>query len=182
MATHLQDKISLDVATDICSSFESLSFADLLSVQDLQSWSPPRDNIIKIKKQNQEFEFSHITPKLAAHSSNNSCPAEISISSRQMQLEAFLYRFKQVNHKPGSIGATRSKKKRSTDGNTHSIKVSENPNPTERNKANREQSNSNLSFGQKIFQSFVCSCRQCHAHKPTSNKARTMTEETCKLH
>ncbi|KAF2303303.1 hypothetical protein GH714_016490 [Hevea brasiliensis] len=174
MATHLQNEISMDVAAD-SNSCESLSFSGFLSVQDLGLKSPQTDGIIQIRKQNQGFEFSHIADS-AAQTLNKNCPADISISGGQLQLQAFLYQSKQVNHKPGSKGATRCNNERLN------RKVSDNPNHKDRNQAKMKHTPaSNLSFGQKIFQSFVSPCRECHAHKP-SIKAHTAPKETVKTH
>ena len=58
MATHLQNKISVDVAANKGSA-NSLSFAGLICIQDQQSKLPPI-----IKEDDPEFEFSHTRPHL----------------------------------------------------------------------------------------------------------------------
>lgn len=110
MVTYLSNKISMDVSAD-SSSCESLSFAGLPSIQDLQPKTPPTNSTNQIKKQNHEFEFGQKTPVSTVNNSNKSCPAEKSTSNGQLQLQAFLCQSKQtkVTQKPGSKGATPSK-------------------------------------------------------------------------
>lgn len=169
MATYLQNQFSVDIAAD-SSSCDSLSFAGLLSIQDLRSMSSQTDAVIQIKRQEQEFEFDHITPDSAAQAPSKTCPANISVSRGQLLLQEFLYQSKQVKHKPGSKGATRSNNKRLIDGNNNNTKVSDNQN---------HKAVSNLSLGQ-ILQSFVSPCKECHAHKP-SIKAHTVPQKNCQV-
>lgn len=77
MATHLQNKISVDVAADNGSS-DSLSFAGFVSIQDQQSKSPPDISAKQIKK-TQKFEFCHTGPGVTATDSIKYSKADLLI-------------------------------------------------------------------------------------------------------
>lgn len=163
MATYLQNKISSDIAADNC-SLDSLSFAGYLSIQDQQSTlSPPnRDNGSNKDKQ---FEFSTATPHTIAHKLNKKTPADTKFSRSQLLPQASLHQLKQSretnkhDHKKIPASGTR---RRSTDSQKDSTKASPKSNHQFRKKINGEHTVSSSWFGQKLFQSFVSPCRECH--------------------
>lgn len=160
MATHLQNKISVDVAADEGSA-DSLSFAGLICIQDQQSKLPPI-----IKEDDPEFEFSHTRPHLTASDSiKYSPPDDLLVSNGRNESSS-----------RGSSPATRGYSRR-PDG----MKIKFKPNHEVRIQANTERTAASSGFGRKLFQSFFSPCRQCHAITPTA-KAHTAPGENPKLH
>lgn len=169
MATHLQNKISVDVAADKGSA-ESLSFAGLICIQDQQSKSPPIISTNHIKKDDQEFEFSHTRPHLTATDPIKYSPPDLLVSNGRN--ESCI-----VTQSPrGSLPATRGRSRR-----PGGMKVTFKQNDEVRIQANKERTVASSGFGRKLFQSFVSPCRQCRAITPTA-KAHTAPGENLKLH
>ncbi|KAG2687654.1 hypothetical protein I3843_09G062500 [Carya illinoinensis] len=97
MATHLQNKISVDVAADNGSS-DSLSFAGFVSIQDQQSKSPPDISAKQIKK-TQKFEFCHTGPGVTATDSIKYSKADLLIPMRSDDREGGMSISDKPNHK-----------------------------------------------------------------------------------
>ncbi|KAJ6893550.1 hypothetical protein NC652_027557 [Populus alba x Populus x berolinensis] len=93
MATHRQNKISIDVSAE--HSSESLSFSTLLSAKDLESKSPPTNSVNKVREHDQGF-LGRTAPVLASHGSNKNHPSDMSISNTKLQLQSFLYQSEQT--------------------------------------------------------------------------------------
>ncbi|KAJ4837556.1 hypothetical protein Tsubulata_046932 [Turnera subulata] len=180
MATYLQNKSSFDVSVDSTSS-DSLSFAGLLSIQDLQSNIPPSNTTNQTKKQGPDLELNGTKQTSAAQSMNKNPTADMSISSGQLQLQAFLYSSQQTNmtNKPVPEDETCSNNKRLTDDNTDGTKISQRTTHKERNQAKTRNAGSDSSFGQKIFHTFFSPCRECHAQEPAvrdAHRARKISQ------
>lgn len=170
MATYLQNKISSDVAADNC-SLDSLSFAGYLSIQDQQSTlSPLNRDRGSDKDKDRQLEVSTAAPHTIAHNLNKKPPTVTKISRSQLLPQAFLYQLKQSRatneHDHKRLSPASGTRRRSTDSKNDSAKTSPRSNHQVRKKANREDTVSSSWFGQKLFQSFVSPCRECHV-KPT---------------
>ncbi|KAK7837904.1 hypothetical protein CFP56_020598 [Quercus suber] len=174
METKLRNKISKDAAADN-SWAESLSFAGLVCIQDQQSQSL-NISANRINKQDPEFEFGRTRPDLNATDPIKYFPADLLISDDKIQPEAFLLQSKRSHLitqssqdfllAQDSLPATHSSSRRSS-ANTSGMKVSENPNHMVNNQENRHTAE-RLSFGRKLFQTFLSPWRQCHAITPTA--------------
>lgn len=178
MATYQRKSVASDVAADNTS--ESLSFAGLLSIQDLHSKSPTAHSINHTKNHNQESDFSFSTTDFSANSLNKMSYTSASISNgkHQTQLQAFLQHSSNVQ-KPGSKAVTRRNNKPSNDKGKE--KVSDRTKHRARNQENKERSSSSPSLGKKIFHSFVSPCRECHFHKPATRE-NSMPGETVRAY
>lgn len=139
-------------------SLDSLSFTDLVCIQDQQSKSIPT---MQINKHNHEFEFSTATPGPRSITQNS--PAVELIPNNQLQLHAFLCQSKQshMNNLPCYKETSPSSQ------DSHSRNVSQKSNHEVRNQANKGCTAKSSSFAEKLFQSFVSPCRECHACQPT---------------
>lgn len=149
----MQNRISMDFnATDDSSSLDSLSFAGLVCIQDQQSKSPtkrPNRNVDNDFAVDQEFEFVSGT-SLQDLNNNNKNPHQchdMIISSNSTHLLPLELLLKSAE----SQAANSNREEESHDKRS---KTSAN-------------SRSSLSFGQKLFQSFVSPCRECQTASPT---------------
>ncbi|XVE51373.1 hypothetical protein DITRI_Ditri02bG0035000 [Diplodiscus trichospermus] len=176
MGNHTQNKISMDVAAD-SSSLDSLSFAGLLCIQDQQSKSPNRTGY-QDNTDDQEFEFVSGTLGKSPHNlKENSHPdmLENSDNHHLLPLELLLKSAQsEAANKPGY------KKSRPPSLGSHANQtiVSHETNEEAKNQVKRKQAASR-SFGQKLFQSFVSPCRECHAVRPTM-KAHAASQKSTK--
>lgn len=168
MATHLQNKISVDVAADEGSA-DSLSFAGLICIQDQQSKSTPIISTNQIKEDDPEFEFSHTRPHLTATDPIKYSPPDLLNESCVV-----------TQSSRGSLPTTRGHSRR-PDDNTGGMRVTSKQNHEVRIQANKERTAASSGFGRKLFQSFVSPWRQCRAITPTT-KVHTAPRENLKLH
>lgn len=173
MATHLQNKISVDVAADKGSA-DSLSFAGLICIQDQQSKSTPIISTNQIKEDDPEFEFSHTRPHLTATDPIKYSPPDLLISNGRNESCVV------TQSSRGSLPTTRGRSRRPGD-NTGGMRVTFKPNHEVKIQANKERTAASSGFGRKLFQSFVSPCRQCRAITPTT-KAHTAPRENLKWH
>lgn len=152
------------------SSLDSLSFTDLVCIQDQQSESIPTN---QIGKHNHEFEFSTAIPSPRSITQNS--PAVELIPNNHLQLHAFLCQSKQshVNNMPCY------KEKLPSSQDSHGRKVSQTSIHEVRNQANKVCTAKSSSFAEKLFRSFVSPCRECHACQPTV-KAHIIPQENTK--
>ena len=119
MASHRQNKISIDVSAE--HSSESLSFSTLLSAKDLESKSPPTNSVNKVREHDQGF-LGRTAPVLASHGSNKNHPSDMSISNTKLQLQSFLYQSEKttvariLSSKKATYGNYKRSSDKSTDG------------------------------------------------------------------
>lgn len=175
MANHLQNKSTFDVAAN-ASSFDSLSFAGFLCIQDQKPKSP---NSNQIHNEDLDFEFSQAKQESTANDPNKYSPADPLISNGMIMPQTFLLQSKQhpktnKPHQKGSFPATSVDSKRSRD-RTGAKEVSD------KQKKELKHSTSKSGFGWKIFKSFASPCRECKAATPTV-KTQTIPRESLKLY
>ncbi|WRX26385.1 hypothetical protein QQP08_018872 [Theobroma cacao] len=179
MGTHMQNKISMDVAAD-SSSLNSLSFSGLVCIQDQQSKSPP-NRAYQNNKDDQEFEFVSGT---SPHNLKNSHPDMVISDSHLLPLEFLLKSGQsQAAKKPGNKQlrpASPGSSKMPIGNHANHSKDSHRSNRKVINQVKKGSTSSRSWFGQKLFQSFVSPCRECHAVRPTM-KAHTVPQESTKL-
>lgn len=183
MGTHMQNKISMDVAADSSSpDSDSLSFAGLVCIQDQQSKSST-ERVYLNNKDDQEFEFVSGTPSTSPHSLKKNCHPDMIIPNSHLPLK-FLLKSAQATNKPcykqsgaSSLGSSRNTP---IDNHADHTKVSHKSNQEGKNQVRKNQTATRPSFGQKLFQSFVSPCRECRAVKPTV-KAHVAPQQSIKL-
>lgn len=186
--TKQQRRMFFDAATEIISA-DSLSFSDLACIQD-RSLKP--EISLQPSKREPEFVFGHSTPNLIADSPDKLfSPADQLFSHGQILPKSIpphlspsqLLRLDQVSskellpprtpsHPSGSSRSSSSR--RSSDNELGFSKAARKPNNVS-NQGNKNQTDGNHSFGQKIFKSFAAPCRGCSAIEPSrSRKLQTL--------
>ncbi|OIW20588.1 hypothetical protein TanjilG_15393 [Lupinus angustifolius] len=175
---HEGNKKGSHVATDSISEY-SLSFAGLVCIHDQQQqqpkpYVPDRDKLIQVNKTDPDFEFDIRTKNKIVDLNNNSSAipikkithADVLISSGQIKAQQEVAKFQP--NSPISLSTLLGIGEHSNMSNGHTQDVRKG-----RNHAKKEGSMKRKSFGKKVCKSFLATCRQCKAIKPSVVKGQT---------
>lgn len=178
MATRQGRKLNSDADHSV--SLHSLSFVSLVSIPDLKPKStPPKQE----SKTDPEFEFASTEPNLnSAASPMKIRPADLLISNGQLQPQAFAFQSNQflITNPPsfrGSLQATCGHSKRSSAQTDSTRRYDEFHHASKQPK--QESTGTRTRFGAKFFKLLISPCRECHAIKPGTIEAQTVSRIKC---
>ncbi|XP_021294571.1 putative E3 ubiquitin-protein ligase RING1a [Herrania umbratica] len=138
----------------------------------------PSERAYQNNKDDQEFEFVSGTPGTSPHNLKKNSHPDMAISDSHLPPLEFLLKSgqSQAANKPGNKQlrpASSGSSKMPIGNHADHSKDSHRSNRKVINQVKKGSTSSRSWFGQKLFQSFVSPCRECHAVRPTM-KAHTV--------
>ncbi|KAK3431382.1 hypothetical protein EUGRSUZ_E03256 [Eucalyptus grandis] len=173
MGTHLQNKISVNVAADN-SSLDSLSFAGLVCIQDQQMKLPPNN-----AKHDREFKFNPPTPDKTAPDQLSQSPADILISNGQLLPHTLLFQAQQsqIASRTYSRESPQETQKNNKDFDKKNKGYTEDIHKADlgiKDQATKEYTSSSSRIGRRM-RCVIFPCRECHATNPIAKSVWSQT-------